>query len=80
MSSTIDKHRSAIIDELITADNWFGIVRCGDKVKTFAYTDAKSLLNSFVCVMMQDAHFANLVVSSVEEYVRRQKRDRKSVV
>lgn len=74
MSTEIDKQRTAIIDELITANNWFGIIRSGEVVKTFACTDEESLKNSIVCVMMQDNRFADLIVSSVEEYVRRKSR------
>ena len=68
-----DSLRSSVIDELITADNWFTIVRDGEKVKLFSCTTPQILKSSIVTLMLQEEQYASLFVDAVGEYVKRQR-------
>lgn len=68
-----DSLRSSVIDELITADNWFTIVRDEEKVKLFFCTTPQILKSSIVTLMLQEEQYASLFVDAVGEYVKRQR-------
>ena len=68
-----DGLRSSVIDELITADNWFTLVKEEEKVKLFSCTTPQILKASIVTLMLQDEHFASLFVDAVDEFVKRQR-------
>lgn len=68
-----DNLRSSVIDELITADNWFTIVRDEEKVKLFSCTTPQILKSSIVTLMLQEEQYASLFVDAFGEYVKRQK-------
>lgn len=74
MPNNRDKNslRSNVIDELITADNWFTLVKDEEKVKMFSCTTPQILKASIVTLMLQEEHFASLFIDAVEEYVKRQ--------
>lgn len=65
-----DRLRSNVIDELITADNWFAIIKDEEKVKLFSCTSPQILKASLVTLMLQEKEYASLVVDAVEEYVK----------
>lgn len=68
-----DSLRSSVIDELITADNWFTIVKDEEKVKLFSCTTPQILKSSIVTLMLQEEQYASLFVEAVGEYVKRQR-------
>lgn len=65
-----DRLRSNVIDELITADNWFTLIKDNEKVKLFSCTSPQILKASLVTLMLQEKEYASLVVDAVEEYVK----------
>ncbi len=71
--STKEKNRlrSNVIDELITADNWFTLIKDNEKVKLFSCTSPQILKASLVTLMLQEKEYAALMVDAVEEYVKR---------
>ncbi len=66
-----DRLRSNVIDELITADNWFTLIKDNEKVKLFSCTSPQILKASLVTLMLQEKEYAALMVDAVEEYVKR---------
>lgn len=68
-NSEKDKLRSKVIDELISADNWFILVTAGDKVKVFSCTDLTKLKRGLVNMMLHKQCYANLLVDAVDDYV-----------
>ncbi len=66
-----DRLRSNVIDELITADNWFTLIKDKEKVKLFSCTSPQILKASLVTLMLQEKEYAALMVDAVEEYVKR---------
>jgi len=68
-NSEKNKLRSKVIDELISADNWFTLVTAEDKVKVFSCTDPNKLKRGLVNMMLQEQCYANLLVDAVGDYV-----------
>ncbi len=66
-----DRLRSNVIDELITADNWFTLIKDNEKIKLFSCTSPQILKASLVTLMLQEKEYAALMVDAVEEYVKR---------
>lgn len=64
-----DKLRSSVIDELISAKNWFTLVTDENKVKVFSCTDAPTLKRGIVNIMLQEPAYASLFVDAVGDYV-----------
>lgn len=64
-----DKLRSSVIDELISAKNWFTLVTDENKVKVFSCTDAANLKREIVNIMLQEPCYASLFVDAVGDYV-----------
>lgn len=64
-----DKLRSSVIDELISAKNWFTLVTDENKVKVFSCTDAANLKRGIVNIMLQEPCYASLFVDAVGDYV-----------
>lgn len=69
-----DKLRSSVIDELISAKNWFTLVTDENKVKVFSCTDAVNLKRGIVNIMLQEPCYASLFVDAVGDYVSIMKR------
>lgn len=69
-----DKLRSSVIDELISARNWFTLVTDENKVKVFSCTDASNLKRGIVNIMLQEPCYASLFVDAVGDYVSIMKR------
>lgn len=63
-----------MIDELISADNWFTLVTAGNRVKVFSCTEAANLKKGIVNIMLQEPCYANLFVDAVGAYVSIMKR------
>lgn len=66
-----DSLRSSVIDELITADNWFTLVKDEERVKLFSCTTPQILKSSVVTLMLQEEQYASLFIDAVDEYVKR---------
>lgn len=66
-----DSLRSSVIDELITADNWFTLVKDEERVKLFSCTTPQILKSSVVTLMLQEEQDASLFIDAVDEYVKR---------
>lgn len=64
-----DELRSNVIDELITADNWFTVVKEDNKVKLFTCTDAPTMRGIFLTLMTQEPGIARVIVASVKDYL-----------
>lgn len=69
-----DKLRSSVIDELITAKNWFTLVTDENKVKVFSCTEPTDLKRGIVNIMLQEPCYASLFVDAVGDYVSIMKR------
>lgn len=64
-----DRLRSKVIDELITAGNWFTLVTDENKVRVFSCTEPNDLKRGIVNIMLKEPCYASLFVDAVGDYV-----------
>lgn len=69
-NSKTDSLRGNVIDELITADNWFTLVKADGKVKVFANTNQQQLVESLTTLLLNDEAYVQAVLSAMENYVK----------
>lgn len=65
-----DKLRSTLIEELLTASNWFTLVAGEEGMRLFTCVDSRTLTREFTTIMLQQPDFAKVIIESLEEYVR----------
>ena len=68
--SKVNELRGNVIDELITADNWFTIVKSDGQVKVFANTNPQMMVESLTTLLLNEDAYVQTILQAMENYVK----------